>query len=354
MIAPEPEARPAPPPTPGKSARIAVTLLVSAAAHAAVVGVMAETLVRQGVEARTEVVSATLILEAPAAASPDIAASAGAPDATFVAPGPTPELPDTPPRVDPPAPTEAKAPPPSEDIAVMLASPPDVPAPESPAKEPEAQTATVDPPPPSERVAAILSAPPVVPLPDAPVEPQDISTAAVTETSEPLAAEPDLPDHVASTPTRRPQPQPKRTAETKTQDRASARKTTNRQKSPPPEKAARGEPTQVQASAGSTARSGASAGEQAAYGRRLNRHLQRYKNYPKAAERARVTGATRLSVTIDRAGGLRQARIVGSSGHKMLDEEAMAVARRASPYPAQPETLGGKPFTFFVTLRFAP
>lgn len=107
------------------------------------------------------------------------------------------------------------------------------------------------------------------------------------------------------------------------------------------------------ASAGSQARSAAAPGAEAKYGRALLSHVERHKRYPAAARSAGITGSTRLAITIDRTGGLAGARVAAGSGHQILDQEALAVARRAAPYPRPPEGVGGNTFSFAVTLRFA-
>jgi protein TonB len=45
--------------------------------------------------------------------------------------------------------------------------------------------------------------------------------------------------------------------------------------------------------------------------------------------------------------------VTGGSGHAVLDEEALATARGAAPYPAPPDGVGGKTYAFSVTLRFS-
>lgn len=107
------------------------------------------------------------------------------------------------------------------------------------------------------------------------------------------------------------------------------------------------------ASAGSQARAATAPGAEAKYGRKLLSHVERHKRYPAAARSAGISGATRLSITIDRTGGLAGARVSAGSGHQILDQEALAVARRAAPYPRPPEGVGGRTFSFAVTLRFA-
>ena len=108
----------------------------------------------------------------------------------------------------------------------------------------------------------------------------------------------------------------------------------------------------AQGAGGSAARAAAGPGVEAAYARKLFSHLARRQRYPAAAERARVTGTVRLSIAIDRTGALASARIAKGSGSALLDQEALATARRASPYPKPPEGVGGRTYGFAVTLRF--
>jgi len=98
---------------------------------------------------------------------------------------------------------------------------------------------------------------------------------------------------------------------------------------------------------------GATAGAEASFARRLLAHVERHKRYPPEAARRGITGAARLSITIDRSGRLSGARITARSGHAVLDEAALAVARRAAPYPRPPEGVGGATISFAVTLRFS-
>ncbi|MDP3899352.1 MAG: TonB family protein [Mesorhizobium sp.] len=104
--------------------------------------------------------------------------------------------------------------------------------------------------------------------------------------------------------------------------------------------------------AGNAAASGASAGAQAQYSRKIVGHVQRFKRYPQEAARNGTRGAVKVSITIDRAGRLSGARVAAGSGHAVLDKEAIATARRASPYPRPPEGLGGKALSISFTLRF--
>ena len=57
-------------------------------------------------------------------------------------------------------------------------------------------------------------------------------------------------------------------------------------------------------------------------------------------------------MTIDRSGRLSAARLAGASGYPALDREALATAKRASPYPRPPDGVGGRTLTLNFTLRF--
>lgn len=100
------------------------------------------------------------------------------------------------------------------------------------------------------------------------------------------------------------------------------------------------------------AKPAASAAVKSAYGAKLLGHVQRFKRYPAAAQKAGQSGVARLSITIDRNGRLIGARLAAKTGHALLDEEAASVARRAAPFPRMPDGLGAT-LTFSVALRFS-
>lgn len=81
-------------------------------------------------------------------------------------------------------------------------------------------------------------------------------------------------------------------------------------------------------------------------------HLERFKRYPKAAHGAAGTVVVRFAV--NRAGEVIGSEVTNSSGHTVLDQEALAILRRASPFPAFPSEKPGEvetyiwPMTFFL------
>ena len=62
-------------------------------------------------------------------------------------------------------------------------------------------------------------------------------------------------------------------------------------------------------------------------------------NFPDAARRLNTSAGPSLEVTIRADGGLREVRIVRSSGHTELDQAAQRIVKMAAPYPPFPSEL---------------
>jgi protein TonB len=69
--------------------------------------------------------------------------------------------------------------------------------------------------------------------------------------------------------------------------------------------------------------------------------LERNKRYPSDARARGEHGIARLAFSIDAAGHLIASRIVASSGSAALDQETLALVRRAQPFPPPPPELAG-------------
>jgi protein TonB len=78
-------------------------------------------------------------------------------------------------------------------------------------------------------------------------------------------------------------------------------------------------------------------------------HLNRHKRFPSGAA---GTGIVTVAFTIDRSGRVLSARLIRGSGDAVLDSEAVALPRRASPVPAPPSNIGGGSVTLAVPIRF--
>lgn len=89
------------------------------------------------------------------------------------------------------------------------------------------------------------------------------------------------------------------------------------------------------------------------YAARVQQHYARYKSYPAAARDREVRGTVRIGFTLNAAGGVTSVRLVASSGAAVLDEAAVAAARRASPFPAIPPELGRSSIPFTIPVRFS-
>jgi protein TonB len=75
-------------------------------------------------------------------------------------------------------------------------------------------------------------------------------------------------------------------------------------------------------------------------------HLMRHKQYPPGA---RGEGRATVTFAVDSSGHVTSSQLVDSSGNAAFDREVVAMARRASPFPAPPE---GKARKFTVSVRF--
>jgi protein TonB len=72
-------------------------------------------------------------------------------------------------------------------------------------------------------------------------------------------------------------------------------------------------------------------------------HLARYKQYPAAARSAGSQGVATVSFAIDGGGRVTSARLAGSSGNSAIDQEVVAMARRASPFPTAKDAISPFP-----------
>jgi protein TonB len=87
----------------------------------------------------------------------------------------------------------------------------------------------------------------------------------------------------------------------------------------------------------------------ASYNQMVAAHLQRFKRYPPGGEQ----GTSRLSFTLGRGGQVLGSRLAGSSGHLALDNETLAMVRRAQPFPPMPPELKQASMSFSVPVRFS-
>jgi protein TonB len=82
------------------------------------------------------------------------------------------------------------------------------------------------------------------------------------------------------------------------------------------------------------------------WGAEINAHLDRFKRYKGDK------GVALLAFSIDRQGHLVESHVVKSSGSALLDEESLALVRRADPFPQPPPQVPGARIDFTVPIRF--
>lgn len=81
-------------------------------------------------------------------------------------------------------------------------------------------------------------------------------------------------------------------------------------------------------------------------------HLQRFRVYPEQARSSGITGVSTVRFTLGASGNVISVSLAGSSGTGMLDQAAVAMVHRASPFPAIPPSLGRGSMTFAAPIRF--
>jgi protein TonB len=71
----------------------------------------------------------------------------------------------------------------------------------------------------------------------------------------------------------------------------------------------------------------------------MSKIFEHYKRYPESARARGQQGVVRLGFVLDEEGHLLSSRIIASSGFAPLDEETLALAQRAQPFPPPPPGL---------------
>jgi periplasmic protein TonB len=80
--------------------------------------------------------------------------------------------------------------------------------------------------------------------------------------------------------------------------------------------------------------------------------MNRHKRYPMIAQRRGLEGIGSLRVRIDRSGRVLERTVVSSTGEQLLDQAALDMVRRASPFPAVPSEYAGESFEFVAPIQY--
>lgn len=149
---------------------------------------------------------------------------------------------------------------------------------------------------------------------------------------------------------KKPEPKPKEAAKEKTEK--AEQKTAN----VAPSAAANPNRSAASGSQGTAGARGAEdAGGRAAlssYQAQVLAHLQRHRVYPPEAQSRGITGVARVRFSLASNGAVIGASLAGSSGTSVLDQAALAMVRRASPFPAFPAGVQRAQLDFAAPIRF--
>jgi protein TonB len=90
----------------------------------------------------------------------------------------------------------------------------------------------------------------------------------------------------------------------------------------------------------------------AGYGQTISLVLARYTDYPRVAQMQGWQGAVTMRLRVAPSGRLLDAEVQTSSGHEVLDRQALAMAARAERFPAPPEGLRDREVAVLVPVVF--
>jgi periplasmic protein TonB len=265
----------------------------------------------------------------------------GAPEAAILIDlAPPAESAEAPPPPEATLPEPVSEPPPPEPVAEPIPEPP------PPEPEPEPVVEPLPEPVPPEVPPEPVVEPLPEPLPPEPVVEEPPPEIPVAEEIAPVPGNVPLPTVRPAPP--RPEPErrversrpPPERVERRERRETPARQTPRRQAPQPPASvASRGAPER-QASQGAPV----SAASRDRWQSRIQARLNRYKRTPRGGSEGTVV----VTFTIDGSGSVGGAR-VSRSGGAVLDEAALALVRRAAPYPGSPS---GNPVSVTVPIRF--
>ncbi|MBB6250719.1 energy transducer TonB [Nitrospirillum iridis] len=193
---------------------------------------------------------------------------------------------------------------------------------------------TQEPPPPPPALQIDLPPPPAPPPPEAP-KPEPPKPEPPKPTPKPPPPKPVMVRPAPSPPQPPAPPQPVATP----------------QPEPPPPSAAA--PSAVPAPVAAPAPPAPPSTGPDTYEGRLMAQLNRYKRYPAQARQRHQTGTALLRFTIDRTGHVLSATLARGSGAALLDEETLALVRRADPLPAMPDDRPGPSLELTVPIEFS-
>lgn len=104
---------------------------------------------------------------------------------------------------------------------------------------------------------------------------------------------------------------------------------------------------------GETSTTGGTQAEQQSYLSRILAHAARFKRYPQSARQQGVTGTVHVNFYLKKNGRIKNSKIIKSSGDPNLDQAALDVLLRASPFPAIPNNLSKDGLALTLPIEFS-
>lgn len=190
-------------------------------------------------------------------------------------------------------------------------------------------------------LAPMVSAPPV-PETAAPEGPKKEETPPEEIVEPEPLPEPPLPREAVPDPIKKPEKKPEKKREPVKRE---VKETTAPRSQPLPE-------AQRQAAPVNAAPSAAEARAMPTYQQILLAHLERYKRYPRSAQRRGQEGVVRVRFEIDRSGKLLSYSLDRTSGNSQLDQGGLDTVIRADPFPPVPKEIPRDTFEAVVPIRF--
>ena len=88
------------------------------------------------------------------------------------------------------------------------------------------------------------------------------------------------------------------------------------------------------------------------YFARVQAHLLRHRVYPPEARSSGASGVARVIFALGRDGRVLSVSLAGGSGHSVLDQAAIAMVRRAAPFPPIPSEIATSRLEMGAPIRF--
>lgn len=85
---------------------------------------------------------------------------------------------------------------------------------------------------------------------------------------------------------------------------------------------------------------------------RVKHQIARNREYPRSAKKKGIEGKVSVGFTIKADGGLKETKIIHSSGHQILDETAVTTIEKSDPFPVFPKEIINDEIDMTLTIAY--